>query len=727
MEERYGKIMRNIWKRTLSAALTAAMAVSMAVPAADAASIAADQDSQKKDQTARVIVQYENRAAAQKAQKSLTASLSSSKVLGAQKVTQKLIDFDESLAYGSIMAQGCDTEELMDYVRNQSGVVSVTEDHQKKLQEVNDPYYKYQWHLKSSGIYKGNGNRGYDIDVESVWNTGVTGSDNVVAVIDSGVDYQNEDLSSNMWINNTALTGLRGMYGYDFGDGDADPMDTVGHGTHVAGIIGAVGNNGKGVSGVNQKIKIMALKVVDSSGMILDSYILNAYQYIYKAQCAGVPVKAINVSLGPEDPSSRNTNEKYSSAVAKVGKMGAVFCMAAGNDSYNITDGYFDCKKSVRDKYAITVGAINEDGQPASYTNYSSSVVDVMAPGTSILSTYNEPALIPGIQDSATLARYTSDYHTFDTSADASAFHLFDYPYENEITTSNWSDRVNFTVTNLKSGSLTVSDGSSRYYNGIEVGYEIPEEDLSKYSTSKTYYFECMVDTDYAGEWQHYSFPARVRTINSKKYLVIMKEEYGSYSPFTFNNKIVISLDDIAITDGSQSTSYGKYDYMSGTSMATPVVTGTVALLAAVAPDMSAKQLRRYVLSNVRQTGNLTGYCNTGGSISLSDFTINKSRLESVFQSEYETNRETAYLSVTKTSVKIRHGKKVKVGFTAIPSSDCRNPEKVTVTTNKSYVATARVSGKKIVIKANKYAKKYSCKIKVTSGDYSKSIKVKVK
>ena len=161
--------------------------------------------------------------------------------------------------------------------------------------------------------------------------------------------------------------------------------------------------------------------------------------------------------------------------------------------------------------------------------------------------------------------------------------------------------------------------------------------------------------------------------------------------------------------------------------MATPVVTGTVALLAAVAPDMSAKQLRRYVLSNVRQTGNLTGYCNTGGSISLSDFTINKSRLESVFQSEYETNRETAYLSVTKTSVKIRHGKKVKVGFTAIPSSDCRNPEKVTVTTNKSYVATARVSGKKIVIKANKYAKKYSCKIKVTSGDYSKSIKVKVK
>ena len=100
-----------------------------------------------------------------------------------------------------------------------------------------------------------------------------------------------------MW-ENTYQPKLRGEYGYDFANADTDPMDDEGHGTHCAGIIGAKGDNGVGVSGMNHNVKIMALKTLDDEGSGYEDDFVDAYNYINKALNLGVNIAAINNSWG---------------------------------------------------------------------------------------------------------------------------------------------------------------------------------------------------------------------------------------------------------------------------------------------------------------------------------------------------------------------------------------------------------------------------------------------
>ena len=112
----------------------------------------------------------------------------------------------------------------------------------------NDTYSDYQWAL---------GNAEGSINVQSKWDKGITGTEEkVVAVVDTGVYYPHEDLKDSMW-ENTFQPELKGDYGFDFVNGDSDPIDDNGHGTHCAGIINATMNNETGISGVapNTKIK----------------------------------------------------------------------------------------------------------------------------------------------------------------------------------------------------------------------------------------------------------------------------------------------------------------------------------------------------------------------------------------------------------------------------------------------------------------------------------------
>ena len=115
-----------------------------------------------------------------------------------------------------------------------------------------------------------------DIDAPEAWNVFTGSAATVVAVIDTGVDYTHPDLAANMWVNPGEIPGngidddgngfVDDVHGYDFVNNDGDPMDDHGHGTHVAGTIGAVGNNGMGVTGVNWHVRIMALKFLDARG-----------------------------------------------------------------------------------------------------------------------------------------------------------------------------------------------------------------------------------------------------------------------------------------------------------------------------------------------------------------------------------------------------------------------------------------------------------------------------
>src|SRR5262249_36880627 len=137
----------------------------------------------------------------------------------------------------------------------------------------NDPTLSRDWGLFNRGQTAGTPDA--DIDADEAWDVTTGSSGIVVAVLDSGVDYTHPDLAANMWHNPGEVPGnntdddgngfIDDYYGYDFVNRDGDPMDDNGHGTHVSGTIGMVGNNAVGATGVNWNVKIMAVKFSDAN------------------------------------------------------------------------------------------------------------------------------------------------------------------------------------------------------------------------------------------------------------------------------------------------------------------------------------------------------------------------------------------------------------------------------------------------------------------------------
>ena len=179
-----------------------------------------------------------------------------------------LIEVPDSVNLASALEHYRDYAKYVDYVEP---------NYMAKFDETvpNDPSFPQLWGMKNTG--QTGGIPGVDINVTSLWDKG-TGSDKViVALVDSGVDYTHPDLAANMWVNTGEIPGngidddgngyIDDVYGIDAYNGNGNPMDDLGHGTHCAGTIGAVGNNGVGVAGVNWNVKIMALKCGDTSGV----------------------------------------------------------------------------------------------------------------------------------------------------------------------------------------------------------------------------------------------------------------------------------------------------------------------------------------------------------------------------------------------------------------------------------------------------------------------------
>lgn len=248
----------------------------------------------------------------------------------------------------------------------------------------NDPYFNDQWGLHNTG--QTGGLEDADIDAPEAWEITTGDTSIVVGVIDSGIDYLHEDLRDNIWVNKGEIPNngiddddngyIDDYYGWDFINGDNDPMDDNGHGTHVAGIIGAKGNNGIGISGVAWNCKMMALKFLGADGSGPTSAAIEAIYYSIQ-----MGVKITNNSWG-----GSGFSEALKEAIFAADSAGAIFIVAAGNDAVD-NDLMPHFPSSYDNENIVSVAATDRNKNLSGFSNWGFSSVDLAAPGSEIYST----------------------------------------------------------------------------------------------------------------------------------------------------------------------------------------------------------------------------------------------------------------------------------------------------------------------------------------------------
>lgn len=227
----------------------------------------------------------------------------------------------------------------------------------------------------SSPIYPTNnpGTPGDDVGIEKAWDHITDCSSVVVAVLDTGVNYDQEDLAANMWNGGSSFPN----HGYNYINNNNDPRDFQGHGTHVAGIIGASGNNSLGATGVCWKASIMAVRVLDTLGSGTTATIIQGINF-----AVSHGAKVINMSLG-----GGGFDLAFSDAITNAQANDVVVVVAAGNDGAN-NDAVPTYPCNFTQPNLICVAALDQSYALASFSNYGATSVDVGAPGTNILSAW---------------------------------------------------------------------------------------------------------------------------------------------------------------------------------------------------------------------------------------------------------------------------------------------------------------------------------------------------
>jgi subtilisin family serine protease len=252
----------------------------------------------------------------------------------------------------------------------------------------NDPQFTEQWALSNLG--QEGGKPDADIRALDAWRV-TTGSDEVVvAVLDTGVDFTHADLRENMWFRPADLSpyndAQRGFIddvdGFDGTSSLPDPMDDNGHGTHCAGIIGAVGDNSEGIAGVNWRVKIMPLKFLGRWGSGNASDAIAAINYAIERKNSGVNIRVISASWG-----STRRSKALEATIRAAGEAGILFVAAAGNDgSDNDRRPHYPSNYDLPN--VISVAALDRNDSLASFSNYGVKTVHIAAPGKDILSTW---------------------------------------------------------------------------------------------------------------------------------------------------------------------------------------------------------------------------------------------------------------------------------------------------------------------------------------------------
>lgn len=527
-----------------------------------------------------------------------------------------------------VESTGVQTKEQLKASLEQEADVEVVEyNYDRKLSSIatNDLYRSYLWGLDNSGqsVNSTVGDLDSDIDAPEAWalNEGAN-AEIVVAVIDSGVNYNHPDLFNQMW-DGADCVDESGVYlgacnhGYDFVADDKTPLpgiqgginsiEALNHGTHVAGTISAQKNNSYGIIGVAPRVKIMALKFnLDLASEIdaIDFAIQNG-------------AKVINASYGGNDYSVLERQ-----AIERFRAVGGIFVAAAGNGDVNglglnnDSVPYYPASHDLDN--IISVAATDQFDNRGVFSNYGASSVDVGAPGTNIYS--------------ATLALGSTVNQNFNalTAPQIPA---------GWTATGNWA-----TIVESGMGNVLYGDNSRYPYNSISADTVTSETiNLSAgYGYEMSFLTRC--DTEYNATddymrlsfsangtdftnidaWNEYTIDQSFGDVDSTGYSALVMYQFaipGEYYSSNFkmrwtwvtdannNNFGGCYIDEIVINSYSSAE---NYEFMSGTSMATPHVAGLAALIWGAKPDLSYTQVRSLVMDKGETLASMSGVTVSG-------------------------------------------------------------------------------------------------------------------
>ena len=497
------------------------------------------------------------------------------------------------------LAEGVSVESAVAELESDPDVLYAEPNYIYRLSTVpNDPLFASTWGLSQPNDK--------DIDAPAAW-TRTRGSSNVlVAVLDSGIASSHPDLAGNMWLNDDPVDGadndgngfIDDRHGWDFVQNDAVPLDYNGHGTHVAGTIGAVGNNARGVPGVNWDVSLMALRAADADGSLPNAAIVSSITYA----CAN-GADIVNGSFGGSGASMTVRDAILSAPCANT-----LFVFAAGNSGWDLDsntgfqDQAYPCEfhrppaeGGASAANILCIGATDRNDVLATFSNHGTSAVHLAAPGVDILSAAPAYSNVVSENFEGTVAQFNARWG-------------------NRMPNPNPWNRTGSTRT---SGAFSITDSPV----GVSVNQDTSIAKLAPFSlagrTGCRINYNMRLDTDnnQGGNATDDIF-----------WILVNGSTFSGWSGSTLGDWFAFS-DDFSLADGMAGLTIGlgmdvdgdaalfdgayiddlavacllhngnAYQFLDGTSMATPHVAGVAALLLAHNPSLTVAQLKDAILN----------------------------------------------------------------------------------------------------------------------------------